>query len=167
MAGLVVKPIDALSEEQLAHVQVIYAGAQPDLRVPFRELTRHGDADQTFVAMEGNAPAGFAALRRLGSVNGHFCAISPSLAIAAATASAADSGNSCTSRWGSKPGPGASSSKWNTRSTQPVMMPAGIRERRIASDSMRSAPAPASGYVLPDYTASGRTKPFAHGSNPG
>ena len=69
MASLVLEPAGALSAEQLARVRVIYEDAfGSHLRVPFAELTRAGDVDRTFVALEGPAAVGFAALRRLGSV---------------------------------------------------------------------------------------------------
>jgi hypothetical protein len=69
VAELIVNPTDALNDEQLARVQVIYERAfSRELRVPFGELARSGLADLAFVAMEGTAPVGFAALRLLSSV---------------------------------------------------------------------------------------------------
>jgi hypothetical protein len=68
-AGLVVKAVDSLNEDQLAQVQAIYDSAfSPDMRAPFTELTRPGRAGQMLVAMEGKVPAGFAALRLLSSL---------------------------------------------------------------------------------------------------
>src|SRR5262245_30477745 len=73
MADLAVKAVDALSKEQLAQARAIYEAAfSPDLRVPFSDLTRPGDVDQTFVALQGELPAGIAALRLLGSVRWSF-----------------------------------------------------------------------------------------------
>src|SRR6266699_3135293 len=73
MASLVLEPAGALSEAQLARVRVIYEDAfGSHLRVPFAELTRAGDVDRTFVALDGPAAVGFAALRRLGSVRWSF-----------------------------------------------------------------------------------------------
>jgi GNAT superfamily N-acetyltransferase len=73
VAGLVVTSVAALSDEQLARVQVIYEEAfAPDLRVPFAELSQPGHADQMFVALDGTLPAGFAALRLLESVDWTF-----------------------------------------------------------------------------------------------
>jgi hypothetical protein len=69
VTGLVVRRIDGLAERQLSQVAEIYAEAfSPELRVPFGELTRPRAVDLTFVALDGNVPAGVAALRLLGSV---------------------------------------------------------------------------------------------------
>jgi hypothetical protein len=163
MAGLVVKAIGTQSEEQLAHLQVIYEGAfSPDLRVPFSELTRQGRADQTFVAMQGNAPVGLAALRRLGSVQWSFLRY---FAIAGESRS-----QGLGRRFWQLLQQSLQSQAWPTCVIFEVEDPgqaAGddaervIRERRISFWTACGARLlPASGYVLPDYTASGTTEPM-------
>lgn len=73
MGSLVVRTAGALSHADGARVEAIYEGAFiADLRVPFGELTRPGDADQMFVALAGGTPVGFAAFRLLGSVGWSF-----------------------------------------------------------------------------------------------
>jgi len=163
MAGLVVKAIDTLSEEQLAHVRVIYEGGfSPGLRVPFSELTRHGHADRTFVAMDGNTPAGLAALRRLGSVDWSFLRY---FAIAGERRS-----QGLGRRFWQLLHQSLRSQAWPTCVIFEVEDPADaagddaervIRDRRISfwtACGARLLPAP--GYVLPDYTASGTTEPM-------
>jgi hypothetical protein len=163
MAGLVVKPVDTLSDEQLARVQVIYEGAfSPDLRVPFSELTRPGPADQTFVAMEGPAPAGFAALRRLGSVEWSFLRY---FAIAGERRS-----HGLGRRFWQLLHQSLRNHAWPACVIFEVEDPgdaAGddaervIRERRISFWTACGARLlPACEYVLPDYTASGMTEPM-------
>jgi GNAT superfamily N-acetyltransferase len=162
MAGLTAEPIDALSDDQLACVREIYEDAfRPELRVPFDELIRPGYVDQTFVAMEGKAPAGFAALRLLGSVKWSFLRY---FAIA-----------------GERRGQGLGRQFWQLlhQSLRKSSWPAciifevedpgeatedeaerAIRQRRIgfwAARGARLLPAPE--YVLPDYAASGTTEP--------
>jgi hypothetical protein len=163
MAGLVVKPVDVLSNEQLARVQVIYEGAfSPDLRVPFSELTRPGHADQTFVAVEGPVPAGFAALRRLSSVEWSFLRY---FAIA---------GDRRCQGFGRRFWQLLQQSlldgAWPARVLFEVEDPGdaagddaerAIRERRISFWTARGARLlPVPEYVLPDYTASGTTEPM-------
>jgi hypothetical protein len=163
MAGLVVTAAEALSEDQLAAVRVIYEGAfGPELRVPFRDLTRHGHADLTFVAMQGPVPAGFAAMRRLGSVEWTFLRY---FAIA-----------------GERRSQGLGRQFWQLlhRALRKQAWPARVifevedpgeaagdeaeratRERRISFWTACGARLlPVSGYVLPDYTASGTTEPM-------
>jgi hypothetical protein len=163
MPGLVAKRIDALSEEQLIQVQVIYEEAfSPELRVPFSELTRPGGADQTFVAMEGKALAGVAALRLLCSVEWSFLRY---FAIA-----------------GERRSQGLGHRFWQLlhHSLREEAWPACIifevedpsettgdeaerviRQRRINFWTACGARLlPVSGYVLPDYTASGATEPM-------
>ena len=163
MAGLVVRPVDTLSEEQLARVQAIYEDAfSPDLRVPFTELTRRSQTDQTFVALEGNAPAGFAALRRLGSVEWSFLRY---FAIAGERRSQGlgrqfwqllheslrgEAWPMCVIFEVEDPGDAAGDEAERV-----------IRERRISFwTTCGACLLPASGYVLPDYTASGTTEPM-------
>ena len=82
MPPVTVTPVGALSDGQLARVRRIYEDAfRADLRVPFGDLTRTGDADQAFAAVAGTVPAGVAAFRLLGSVHWTSCAISRSPAI--------------------------------------------------------------------------------------
>ena len=164
MAGLVVKLIEDLSDEQLARVQMIYEGAfSPELRVPFRELAQPGDADRTFVAMEGETTlVGVAALRLLVSVQWSFLRY---FAIAAERR---------------KRGLGRQfwqllqlelrKQAWPTRIIFEVEDPGdsagdeaerAIRARRISfwtACGARLLQAP--GYVLPDYTSSGTTEPM-------
>jgi hypothetical protein len=163
MADLVVVPVHELNGGQLARVRAIYEGAfSPDLRVPFGELTQAGDVDQTFAAMEGEVPAGLAALRLLGSAGWSFLryfAISKE-----------------------RQGQGLGGQFWPllNLSLREHAWPASvifevedpgeasidavqrvIRERRISfwtACGARLLPAP--GYVLPDYTGSGTTEPM-------
>ena len=163
MAGLVVKSVDTLSEEQLARTQVIYEGAfSQDLRVPFSELTRHDHADLTLVAMDGSAPAGVAALRRLGSVEWSFLRY---FAIAGERRSQGlgrrfwqllhqslrdEAWPACVIFEVEDPGEAAGDEAERE-----------IRERRISFWTACGARLlPASEYVLPDYTASGTTEPM-------
>jgi hypothetical protein len=162
VAGLVVKSIDTLSEEQIARVQVIYDDAfSPDLRVPFNELSRPGLADLTLVAMDGDTPVGFAVLRLLGSVEWTFLRY---FAIA-----------------GHRRSQGLGRQFWQLlqQSLRKESWPLYIifevedpgeapgdeaeqvvRERRISFWTACGARLlPASGYVLPDYTGSGGTEP--------
>jgi GNAT superfamily N-acetyltransferase len=163
MADLVVAPIAALSDEQLVRMQVIYEDAfTPDLRVPFSDLTRQGRADRTFVAMDGNAPAGFAALRRLGSVDWSFLRY---FAIAGERR-----GQGLGRRFWQLLHQTLRNQAWPTCVVFEVEDPseaAGddaeqvIRERRISFwTSCGARLLPASGYVLPDYTGSGTTEPM-------
>lgn len=163
MADLAVMPVYALSEGQLGRAQVIYEGAfSPDLRVPFSELTRTGDTDRTFVAMDGTRPTGIAVVRLLGSVEWSFLRY---FAIA-----------------GERRGRGLGRRFWQLlqRSLRAEGWPASvifevedpadaagdeaewvIRERRISFWAGCGARLlPASGYVLPDYTACGTTEPM-------
>lgn len=163
MAGVVVNPIDALSDGQLAQVQVIYEEAfSPNLRVPLSELTRPCDADRTFVAMEGTVPAGLAAFRLLSSVGWSFLRY---FAI---------------SRQRRSQGLGRQfwqllhhslrEEDWPVcvifEVEDPVEVTSDehervIRQRRLSFWTACGAHLlPASGYVLPDYTASGMTEPM-------
>lgn len=73
MSELEVAPIGALSQGQLQTVREIYEEAFPAaLRVPFAELTKTGEADRTFVALDRAGPAGFASLRMLPSASWTF-----------------------------------------------------------------------------------------------
>lgn len=163
MAGLLVRPVDTLSDEQLAGVRAIYErGFSQDLRVPFTELTRQSHADQTFVSMDGLAPVGFAALRRLGSVDWSFLRY---FAIAGERRS-----QGLGRRFWQLLHHSLRNQAWPTCIIFEVEDPgeaAGddtervIRERRISfwtTCGARLLPVP--GYVLPDYTASGTTEPM-------
>jgi hypothetical protein len=163
MAGLAVKPVDALTDVQLARLQVIYEGAfSQDLRVPFSELTRSGAADQTFVAMEGEVPAGFAALRLLGSVGWSFLRY---FAIAGERRS-----HGLGRQFWQLLHLSLGQADWPACIVFEVEDPgeesvddaqAVIRERRISFWTACGARLlPAAGYVLPDYTASGMTEPM-------
>lgn len=148
---------------QLRQVERIYEdGFSPELRVPFSELTRTGDRDQTFVAMRGSDPAGFCALRLLSSVHWSFLRY---FAIAA-----------------DRRGQGLGREFWH--SLHQALSMAGcpvsvifevedpadavndpaervIRERRIRFWTACGAQVlPVPGYVLPDYTGSGMTEPM-------
>ena len=163
MTGLAITAVDTLSKEQLARVQVIYEGAfSPDLRVPFGDLTRPGRADQTFVALEDRVPAGFAALRRLGSVEWSFLRY---FAIADERRS-----QGLGRRFWRLLHQSLQEQAWPARVIFEVEDPgqaAGddgervIRDRRISFWTACGARLlPASGYVLPDYTACGMTEPM-------
>lgn len=163
MAVFVVEPIDALSDEQVARVQMIYEDAfSLDLQVPFNELTHPGNIDLTYVALDGSEPVGFAALRLLGSVQWSFLRY---FAIA---------------RERQSQGVGRQFWRLLNRSLNAEAWPAQIvfevedpgeaagddaerviRQRRIdfwIACGARQLPAPA--YVLPDYTGSGFTEPM-------
>ena len=164
MTGLIVKPIDALSEEQLAQVQMIYEGAfSAELRVPFSELAQPGDADRTFVAMEGETtPVGVAALRLLVSVHWSFLRY---FAIAAER-----QGQALGRQFWQLLQVELRKQAWPTWIIFEVEDPGDsaddeaertIRVRRISfwtACGARLLQAP--GYVLPDYTASGTTEPM-------
>jgi len=163
LAGLDVKPVDALSADQRDRVRLIYEGAfGAGLRVPFGELTTQGDADQTFVALRDQVPAGFAALRLLGSVEWSFLRY---FAIA---------GDRRSQGLGRQFWPLVRDSlrdqDWPARVVFEVEHPAEaaddepervIRDRRIRFWSACGASLlPAPGYIAPDYTGSGMTEPM-------
>lgn len=161
MADLVVKRIEALDEEQLVQVQVIYEEAfSPDLRVPFSELTRPGEADQTFVAMDGTTPAGVAALRLLRSVDWSF------LRYFAITGKRRSQGLG--HQFWQFLNQALRKEAWpvciifeveNPSETNGDKAERVIRQRRIDFWTACGArQLPVSGYVLPDYTASGTTE---------
>lgn len=163
MTVLAVRPLDALNAGQLARVQAIYEDAfSHELRVPFGDLTRRSDADQTFVAMADQAPAGFAALRRLGSVEWSFLRY---FAIAGERRS-----EGLGRRFWQLLQLSLRQASWPARVVFEVEDPgeaAGdqaervIRKRRISFWTACGARLlPASDYVLPDYTASGLTEPM-------
>lgn len=163
LAGLVVKPVDTLSEYQLGQLQAIYDGAfSPDLRVPFGELIRPGSADQMLVAMDGKLPAGFAALRLLSSVEWSFLRY---FAIAGERRS-----QGLGRQFWQLLHFSLRNAAWPTRVIFEVEDPAEaagneaervIRERRISFWTACGARLlPVSEYVLPDYTASGITEPM-------
>jgi len=69
MNSLITRPSDALAGPELASVNAIYEEAFPaHLRVPFAELATTGPRDALHVAVDNNAPVGFAAVRMLDSV---------------------------------------------------------------------------------------------------
>jgi hypothetical protein len=161
MTALVVRPTDALSQQQFGCAQVIYEDAfRPELRVPFTELTRPGHADQAFVAMEGESPVGFAAPRLLGSVNWSFLRY---FAIAGGRR-----GEGLGGQFWRLLHPSLRGKAWPACIVFEVEDPgetAGdapervIRERRIRFWTACGArPLPASEYVMPDYTARGATE---------
>lgn len=163
MAGLVLVPAGALSDRQLAQVRVIYESAfGAGLRVPFAELTVAGDADRTFVALDGPDAAGFAVLRLLGSVRWTFLRY---FAIAGERRS-----QGLGRQFWQLLGRSLAEDSWPARIVFEVEDPgepgAGdaerlIRRRRI--DFWKACGTrllPVSGYVLPDYTGSGMTEPM-------
>jgi hypothetical protein len=163
MAGLAVRRTDALSEEQLVQAQAIYEGAfSPELRVPFGELARPGRADQAFVAMEGQALAGVAALRLLRSVEWSFLRY---FAIAEERRS-----RGLGRRFWRLLHHSLRNEAWPPRIIFEVEDPGDvaadeaervIRRRRISFWTACGARLlPVSGYVLPDYTAAGTTEPM-------
>jgi hypothetical protein len=163
MGGMVVEPVDTLSEDQLGCVQAIYEGAfSQDLRVPFSELIRPGSADQMLVAMDGNVPAGFAALRLLGSVEWSFLRY---FAIAGERRS-----QGLGRQFWRLLHLSLRNAAWPTRVIFEVEDPAEaaddeaereIRERRLSFWTACGARLlPVRDYVLPDYTGSGMTEPM-------
>ncbi len=163
MASLAVSPVAAVDEVQLAQVRAIYEDAfSPELRVPFAELTQAGEADQTFVALDGAEAVGFAALRLLGSAQWSFLryfAIAP-----------ARRGRGLGREFWRLLADCAGRQGWPGRMVFEVEDPgdaAGddherlVRQRRVAfwtRCGARLLPAP--GYVLPDYTGAGVTEPM-------
>lgn len=163
VAGFVIEPIGALSDEQVTKVQIIYEDAfSPDFQVPFSELTQPGNIDRTFVALDGSEPAGFAALRLLGSVQWSFLRY---FAIARERRS-----QGVGRRFWQLLIRSLNTEAWPTQIIFEVEDPgeAGdddaervIRQRRI--DFWIACGAwqlPAPGYILPDYTGSGITEPM-------
>lgn len=68
MDGLAAVTARMLDDSQLSAVSVIYRQAFPDhLRVPFAELAGTGPADELHVALDGDLPVGFAAVKLLAS----------------------------------------------------------------------------------------------------
>lgn len=164
LGGLVVEPVDALSEEQLGGVQAIYESAfSPDLRVPFSELVRPGPVDQVLVAMDGQVPAGIAALRLLGSVEWSFLRY---FAIAGERRS-----QGLGRQFWQLLHLSLRDAAWPTRVIFEVENPAEaagdeaervIRERRLSFWTACGARLlPVFEYVLPDYTGSGVTEPMS------
>jgi GNAT superfamily N-acetyltransferase len=162
VAGLIVTPVDVLSDEQLARVAAIYEDAfRPDLRVPFSDLIQSGTVDRTFVATDGDSPAGVAAVRLLGSVQWSFLRY---FAVAAERRSHGLGRHFCQVLRESLAAGG-----WPARLIFEVEDPAEaggdkaervIRERRISFWTACGARLlPVSAYVLPDYTGSGMTEP--------
>jgi len=163
VAGLVVTSVAGLSDEQLARVRMIYEEAfAADLRVPFGELSQPGDADQMFVALEDSMPAGFAALRLLGSVDWTFLRY---FAIGRER-----QGKGLGREFWKLLRVAMDKEAWPERTVFEVEDPGeagadeaerAIRERRVkfwTACAARLLPAP--GYVLPDYTGSGMTEPM-------
>jgi hypothetical protein len=170
MAGFVVESIDALTDEQVRRVQVIYEDSfNPDLRVPFNELGQPGSADRTFVALNGLEVVGFAALRLLGSVRWSF------LRYFATTRERRSQGVG--RRFWHLLNWSLQAEVWPARIVFEVEDPKEaadddveqvIRQRRIdfwLACGARLLPAP--GYVLPDYTGSGITEPMLLMAGPG
>jgi hypothetical protein len=163
MASLVVKPVDALSEGQLARVQAIYEDAfSSHLRVPFSELTRPGVTDLTLVAMDGETPVGLAVLRLLGSVQWSFLRY---FAIAGERRS-----QGLGRQFWQLLHQSLQNAAWPTcvifEVEDPSEVPADdetervLRERRISFWTACGArELSVAAYVLPDYTASGATEP--------
>jgi Acetyltransferase (GNAT) family len=163
VAGLVVTSVDRLSDQQLARVRMIYDEAfAADLRVPFDELSQPGDGDLMLVAFEGTMPAGFAALRLLGSVDWTFLRY---FAIGRER-----QGQGLGREFWKLLQVALAQEAWPERTVFEVEDPGeagtdqaerAIRERRIrfwTACAARLLPAP--GYVLPDYTGSGMTEPM-------
>ena len=163
MAGLVVTSVDRLSDQQLARVRMIYDEAfAADLRVPFGELSQPGDGDLMLVALEGTMPAGFAALRLLGSVDWTFLRY---FAIGRER-----QGQGLGREFWKLLQAALGQEAWPERTVFEVEDPGeagnrpaerAIRERRISFWTACAAKLlPAPGYVLPDYTGSGMTEPM-------
>jgi hypothetical protein len=163
LRGLVVQPADTLSEDQLGRVRAIYEDAfSQDLRVPFSELIQPGSADQMLVAMDGNVPAGFAALRLLRSVEWSFLRY---FAIAGERRS-----QGLGRQFWQLLHLTLRNAAWPARVIFEVEDPAEatgdeaeqvIRERRLSFWTACGARLlPVFEYVLPDYTGSGMTEPM-------
>jgi hypothetical protein len=163
VADFFVEAIAALSGEQIARVQLIYEDAFiRDLRVPFSELTRPGNDDRTFVALDGSEPVGFSALRLLGSAQWSFLRY---FAIARARRS-----QGIGRRFWRLLNRSLDEEAWPTRIVFEVEDPDEaaddsaervVRQRRVdfwTACGARLLPAP--GYVLPDYTGSGICEPM-------
>jgi GNAT superfamily N-acetyltransferase len=155
--------LNALTAAQLRQAELIYEGGfSPELRVPFGELARPGDHDQTYVALQGTAPAGVAALRLLGSVQWSFLRY---FAIAEDRR-----GQGLGRQFLRLLGPSLRAAGWPASVVFEVEDPADapgdqaerlIRQRRISFWTACGARLlPAAGYVLPDYTGSGFTEPM-------
>jgi GNAT superfamily N-acetyltransferase len=158
-----VASVDRLSDQQLARVRMIYDEAfAADLRVPFGELSQPGDGDLMLVALEGTMPAGFAALRLLGSVDWTFLRY---FAI-----DRERQGQGLGREFWKLLQVALGQEAWPERTVFEVEDPGeagtdqaerAIRERRIrfwTACAARLLPAP--GYVLPDYTGSGMAEPM-------
>jgi hypothetical protein len=163
VSDLVVEPIDALGDVQLGLTRILYEEAfGAELRVPFSELTRQGDADRTYVAVQERAPAGFAALRLLSSVEWAFLRY---FAIGAELRS-----QGLGQRFWQILRLELQTDAWPANVVFEVEDPGEtaisdaervIRDRRIKFWSVCGARMlPVSGYVLPDYGASGATEPM-------
>jgi hypothetical protein len=163
MNDLVVESIGALSGEQTGQVQAIYEDAfSAELRVPFGELALQRDADQTFVALDGKTPAGLAALRMLSSVEWSFLRY---FAIGAERRS-----QGLGHQFWQLLQLALRTKAWPANIVFEVEDPSEqaasqaerfIRERRVRFWAACGARLlPATGYVLPDYTGSGRTEPM-------
>ena len=73
MTGLTAATSTELSAGQQARVAAIYADSfSRSLRVPFAELSQPGPGNRMLVALDGQAPVGFAALRLLSSAGWSF-----------------------------------------------------------------------------------------------
>jgi hypothetical protein len=73
MTALTAVPSTELSAGQRARVAAIYADSfSRSLRVPFAELSQPAEGNRMLVALDRQAPVGFAALRLLGSVGWSF-----------------------------------------------------------------------------------------------
>jgi hypothetical protein len=159
----VLTSVDRLSDHQLIRVRTIYDEAfAANLRVPFGELSQPGDGDLMLVALEGTMPAGFAALRFLGSVDWTFLRY---FAI-----DRERQGQGLGGEFWRLLQAALAQEAWPERTVFEVEDPGetgtdqaerAIRERRIrfwTACAARLLPAP--GYVLPDYTGSGMTEPM-------
>lgn len=163
MASLVLESTGALSERQLAQLRTVYETAfSPNFRVPFTELAEAGDADRTFVALDGPDAVGFAALRLLSSVQWSFLRY---FAIAAERRS-----QGLGRQFWQLLQRSLRQESWPDRIVFEVEIPDEpaaddpervIRQRRIAFWTVCGArPLPVPGYILPDFTGSGTTEPM-------
>jgi hypothetical protein len=162
MVSLGVEPVAALTEQQLGELRGIYEESfSPDFQVPFIELTEPGDLDRTLVAFAGPAPAGFAVLRLLSSVQWSFLRY---FGIAAARRS-----QGLGRQFWHQLQRSLAQDDWPVRIVFEVEDPADaadaaerlIRDRRV--DFWRACGArvlSAPGYILPDFTGSGMTEPM-------
>ena len=141
MTALTAVPSTDLSAPQRSRVAAIHADSfSRSLRVPFTELSQPAEGNRMLVALDGQAPVGFAALRLLGSVGWSF------LGYFAIDRSRRSQGSGrefwpirqqelAVGGW-----PAASPSRWKTRPRRPAMPPSACSGAAASPSGPRSAP---------------------------